>query len=156
MPTRRNKNHDDASGSGPGRRASKRALASSRQKGAGAVKRPARVTPIHAQPPRNTVNKEANMPKVTPLRDRVLVKRLEEVEQKVGGIIVPDSAKEKPQQAEVVAIGSGRLLENGERVALAVKVGNKVLIGKWSGTDVKIDGEEYLIMKEDDILGVIE
>jgi len=96
------------------------------------------------------------MPQVKPLRDRVLVKRIEETEQKVGNIIVPDSAKEKPQQAEVVAVGSGRLLDNGERVAPAVKVGNKVLIGKWSGTDVKIDGEEYLIMKEDDILGVIE
>jgi chaperonin GroES len=96
------------------------------------------------------------MPQVKPLRDRVLVKRIEEVEQKVGNIIVPDSAKEKPQQAEVVAVGSGRLLDNGERVAPAVKVGNKVLIGKWSGTDVKIDGEEYLIMKEEDSLGVIE
>jgi chaperonin GroES len=96
------------------------------------------------------------MPQVKPLRDRVLVKRIEEVEQKVGNIIVPDSAKEKPQQAEVVAVGSGRLLDNGERVAPAVKVGNKVLIGKWSGTDVKIDGEESLIMKEEDILGIIE
>ena len=96
------------------------------------------------------------MSRVKPLRDRVLVKRLEEAEQKVGGIIVPDTAKEKPQQAEVVAVGSGRLLDSGERVPLAVAAGNKVLIGKWSGTDVKIDGEEYLILKEDDILGVIE
>jgi chaperonin GroES len=96
------------------------------------------------------------MPNVKPLRDRVLVKRLEEAEQKVGGIIIPDSAKEKPQQAEVVAVGSGRLLENGERVPLTVKPKDKVLLGKWSGTDVKIDGEEYLILKEEDILGVIE
>jgi chaperonin GroES len=96
------------------------------------------------------------MPNVKPLRDRVLVKRIEEVEQKVGGIIVPDSAKEKPQRAEVIAVGSGRLLDNGERVPPAVKVGDKVLIGKWSGTDVKIDSDEYLIMKEDDILGIIE
>jgi chaperonin GroES len=96
------------------------------------------------------------MPNVKPLRDRVLVKRIEELEQKVGGIIVPDSAKEKPQRAEVIAVGSGRLLDNGERVPPAVKAGNKVLIGKWSGTDVKIDGDEYLIMKEDDILGIIE
>jgi chaperonin GroES len=96
------------------------------------------------------------MPNVKPLRDRVLVKRLEEVEQKVGGIIIPDSAKEKPQQAEVVAAGTGRVLESGERVALTVKAGDKVLIGKWSGTDVKIDGQEYLILKEEDILGVIE
>ena len=96
------------------------------------------------------------MANVKPLRDRVLVKRLEEVEQKVGGIIIPDSAKEKPQQAEVVAAGTGRVLESGERVALAVKAGDKVLIGKWSGTDVKIDGQEYLILKEDEILGIIE
>jgi chaperonin GroES len=96
------------------------------------------------------------MPKVKPLRDRVLVKRLEEAEQKVGGIIIPDSAKEKPQQAEVVAVGSGRLLENGERVPLTVKPKDKVLVGKWSGTDVKIDGQEYLILKEEDILGVLE
>ena len=96
------------------------------------------------------------MPNVKPLRDRVLVKRIEEIEQKVGGIIVPDSAKEKPQRAEVIAVGSGRLLDNGERVPPAVKAGNRVLIGKWSGTDVKIDGDEYLIMKEDDILGIIE
>jgi chaperonin GroES len=96
------------------------------------------------------------MPKVKPLRDRVLIKRIEEVEQKVGGIIVPDSAKEKPQKADVVAIGSGRMLDSGERIPLNVKPGDKVLIGKWSGTDVKIDGEDYLILKEDDILGVIE
>jgi chaperonin GroES len=96
------------------------------------------------------------MPKVKPLRDRVLVKRLEELEQKVGGIIIPDSAKEKPQQAEIVAVGSGRTLESGERVPLTVKSGDKVLIGKWSGSEVKIDGEEYLILKEEDILGVLE
>jgi chaperonin GroES len=96
------------------------------------------------------------MTNVKPLRDRVLIKRIEELEQKVGGIIVPDTAKEKPQKAEVVAIGSGRMLDSGERVPLNVKPGNKVLIGKWSGTDVKIDGEDYLILKEDDILGVIE
>jgi chaperonin GroES len=96
------------------------------------------------------------MPNVKPLRDRVLVKRVEEAEQKIGGIIVPDTAKEKPQQAEIVAVGSGRLLDSGERVAMSVKAGDKVLIGKWSGTDVKIDGEEYVILKEDDILGVIE
>ena len=96
------------------------------------------------------------MPTVKPLRDRVLVKRAEEVEQKIGGIIVPDTAKEKPQQAEVVAVGTGRLLENGERLPLTVKPKDKVLIGKWSGTDVKIDGEEYLILKEEDILGILE
>jgi len=92
---------------------------------------------------------------VKPLRDRVLVRRLEEAEEKVGGIIVPDTAKEKPQQAEVVAVGSGRVLEDGSRQPLSVKAGDRVLLGKWSGTDVKIDGTEYLILKEDEILGVI-
>ena len=91
---------------------------------------------------------------VRPLRDRVLVKRVDEGEQKVGGIIVPDSAKEKPQRAEVVAAGSGRTLENGDRVPLTVKAGDIVLVGKWSGTEVKIDGTEYLIIKEDEILGI--
>ncbi len=95
------------------------------------------------------------MPKVKPLRDRVLVRRIEETEEKVGGIIIPDSAKEKPTQAEVVAVGSGRVLDDGKRVPLDLKAGDKVLVGKWSGTDVKIDGEEYLILKEDEILGVI-
>jgi chaperonin GroES len=95
------------------------------------------------------------MSKVRPLRDRVLVKRVEEQEQKVGGIIVPDTAKEKPQQAEVVAVGSGRVLENGQREPLAVKAGDKVLVGKWSGTEVKLDGTEYLIVKEDEILGIL-
>ena len=95
------------------------------------------------------------MANVTPLRDRVLVRRLEADEQKAGSIIIPDSAKEKPQQAEVVAVGSGRVLENGTREPLSVKAGDKVLVGKWSGSDVKIDGVEYLILKEDEILGVL-
>jgi chaperonin GroES len=95
------------------------------------------------------------MSKVKPLRDRVLVRRIEEAEQKVGGIIIPDTAKEKPQQAEVVAVGSGRVLENGTRVPLDVKAGDKVLVGKWSGSDVKIDGTEYLIVKEEEILGIL-
>jgi chaperonin GroES len=95
------------------------------------------------------------MAKVTPLRDRVLVRRLEADEQKVGSIIIPDSAKEKPQQAEVIAVGSGRVLDNGTREPLSVKAGDKVLVGKWSGSDVKIDGVEYLILKEDEILGVL-
>jgi chaperonin GroES len=93
---------------------------------------------------------------VRPLRDRILLRRLEESEQKLGGIIIPDTAKEKPQQAEVVAVGSGRILENGTRVPLTLKPGNKVLVGKWSGTDVKIDGEEYLILKEDEVLGILQ
>jgi chaperonin GroES len=97
----------------------------------------------------------AHMVNVRPLRDRVLVRRLEEAEEKVGGIIIPDTAKEKPQQAEVVAVGSGRLLENGTQVPLSVKAGDRVLLGKWSGTDVTIDGAEYLILKEDEILGIL-
>jgi chaperonin GroES len=95
------------------------------------------------------------MANVKPLRDRVMVRRIEETEQKVGGIIVPDTAKEKPQQAEVVAVGSGRVLDNGQRMPLTLKAGDKVLIGKWSGTEVKIDDEEYLILKEDEVLGVL-
>jgi chaperonin GroES len=95
------------------------------------------------------------MAKVKPLRDRVLVRRIEEEEQKVGGIIIPDTAKEKPQQAEVVAVGSGRMLEDGEVVPLILKAGDKVLIGNWSGTEVNIDDEEYLILKEDEVLGVL-
>jgi len=93
---------------------------------------------------------------VKPLRDRVLARRLEEQEQKVGGIIIPDSAREKPMQAEVVSVGSGRLLDNGERLAPALKAGDRILVGKWSGSEVKIDGQEYLILKEDEVLGILE
>jgi len=95
------------------------------------------------------------MAHVKPLRDRVLVRRIEEADQKVGGIIIPDSAKEKPLQAEVMAVGSGRLLDNGQKLALTLKAGDKVLIGKWSGTEVKIDDQELLILKEDEILGIL-
>ena len=94
--------------------------------------------------------------KIRPLSDRLVVKRTQEEEKTKGGIIIPDTAKEKPQQAEVVAVGSGRILENGTRVPLSVKAGDKVLLGKWSGTDVKIDGTEYLILKEDEILGILD
>jgi chaperonin GroES len=93
--------------------------------------------------------------KVRPLRDRVLVRRIEEAEEKVGRIIVPDTAKEKPQSAEVIAVGSGRFLDSGERVPLTLKAGDRVLLGKWSGTEVKIEDEDYLILKEDEILGVL-
>jgi chaperonin GroES len=95
------------------------------------------------------------MPKVKPLRDRVLVKRIEEEEQKVGGIIVPDTAKEKPTRAEVIAVGSGRLLDSGQVVPLTLKAGDQVLIGKWSGTEVVIDDADYLILKEDEVLGIL-
>ncbi len=94
--------------------------------------------------------------KIRPLNDRLLVKRLEEEETTAGGIIIPDSAKEKPAEGEVVAVGPGKSNEQGERVALQVKEGDRVLFSKYGGTDVKLDGVDYLIMREDDILGVIE
>jgi chaperonin GroES len=90
-----------------------------------------------------------------PLHDRVLVRRLEEKEAMRGGIIIPDSAKEKPQQAEVVAVGNGKLLDDGQRVELDVKSGDRILFGKYSGSDIRIEGEEYLILREDEILGVL-
>jgi chaperonin GroES len=91
-----------------------------------------------------------------PLHDRVLVKRLEESESKVGSIIIPDSAKEKPQQAEVVAVGGGKLLEAGSRASIDVKPGDRILFGKYSGSEIKVGGEEYLIVREDEILAVVE
>ncbi len=94
--------------------------------------------------------------KFRPLHDRVVVKRIEEDAKTAGGIIIPDSAKEKPQQGEVVAVGPGARDEQGKIAALEVKPGDRVLFGKWSGTEVKIDGEDLLIMKESDILGVLE
>lgn len=90
-----------------------------------------------------------------PLHDRILVRRLEEQETMRGSIIIPDSAKEKPQQAEVVAVGKGKLQEDGQRAEPDVKAGDRILFGKYSGADIKIDGEEYLILREDEILGVL-
>ena len=94
--------------------------------------------------------------KVKPLYDRILVKRLTEEERTKGGIIIPDTAKEKPYEGEVIAVGEGRLLENGELRPLSVKVGDRVLFGKYAGTEIKIDDEEHLILREDDILAIIE
>jgi len=94
--------------------------------------------------------------KVKPLHDRILVKRIEEGEQKVGGIIIPDTAKEKPQQGKVVAVGAGKVDDKGKRIALDVKDGDTILFGKYSGQEIKLDGEEFLIMREDEVLGVIE
>jgi len=93
---------------------------------------------------------------VRPLRDRVLVKRLEEQEQKVGGIIIPDTAKEKPQQGKIIAVGTGRVNDEGKVIPLDVKAGDTVLFGKYSGTEIKLDGTEYLIVREEEILGIIE
>jgi chaperonin GroES len=94
--------------------------------------------------------------KFKPLHDRVVIRRVEEEARSAGGIIIPDTAKEKPQQGEVVAVGPGGRNEKGELVAMEVKAGDRVLFGKWSGTEVKLDGEELLIMKESDIMGVLE
>lgn len=94
--------------------------------------------------------------KMRPLRDRILVERVEETEQRVGGIIIPDTAKEKPQQGRVVAVGKGRVNDKGDVFPLDVKPGDTVLFGKYSGTEIKIDGKEYLIVREDEVLGVLE
>ena len=93
---------------------------------------------------------------VRPLHDRIIVQRLEEGEQKVGGIIIPDTAKEKPQQGKVIAAGNGKAKDDGKRVPLDVKAGDLILFGKYSGQEIKLDGEEYLIMREDEVLAVID
>ena len=93
---------------------------------------------------------------VRPLHDRIIVQRIEEAEQKIGGIIIPDTAKEKPQQGKVIAAGAGKVKDDGKRVALDVKAGDLILFGKYSGQEIKLDGEEYLIMREDEVLAVID
>lgn len=92
---------------------------------------------------------------IRPLHDRIIVKRLTEEEKTKGGIIIPDSAKEKPQEAEVVAVGNGKVLDDGKKIALDVKVGDKVLFSKYSGNEIKVDGEEYLILREDDVQAIV-
>jgi len=92
---------------------------------------------------------------IKPLADRIMVRRIEEQEMKRGGIIIPDTAKEKPQEGEVVAVGPGRMTEDGKRIAMEVKKGDRILIGKYSGAEVTIDGTEYTILREDDVLGVL-
>jgi len=94
--------------------------------------------------------------KVKPLQDRVIVKRVEEEEKTKGGIIIPDTAKEKPQEGKVVSVGAGKVSDKGERIALEVKAGDRVLFGKYSGNEITIDGQEHLIMREDDIIAIIE
>jgi chaperonin GroES len=93
---------------------------------------------------------------VRPLHDRIIVQRIEEGEQKIGGIIIPDSAKEKPQQGKVIAAGGGKVKDDGKRAPLDVKAGDLILFGKYSGQEIKLDGEEYLIMREDEVLAVLE
>ena len=94
--------------------------------------------------------------KIRPLHDRILVERLEEKEVKKGGIIIPDTAKEKPQEAKVIAVGNGKVGDDGKKIPLDVKAGDKILFGKYSGSEIKLNGEEHLIMREDDILGIVE
>jgi chaperonin GroES len=94
--------------------------------------------------------------KFRPLHDRVLVRRIEEAETIRGGIIIPDSAKEKPQEGEAIAVGNGKVLDSGQRIALEVKAGDRVLFGKYSGSEVKLDGEDFLILKEDEILAILD
>jgi chaperonin GroES len=90
-----------------------------------------------------------------PLQDRILVKRIEEEQEMRGGIVIPDTAKEKPQEGEVVAVGDGKVLDSGQKIAMSVKVGDRILFGKYGGTEVKLEDEEYLILREDEVLGVI-
>jgi chaperonin GroES len=93
--------------------------------------------------------------KIRPLHDRILVKREEEKERKKGGIIIPDSAKEKPQEGKVIAVGTGRVTDEGKKIPLDVRAGDRILFGKYSGSEVKLDGQEYLTMKEEDVLGIL-
>jgi len=93
---------------------------------------------------------------VRPLYDRIVVKRVEEKETKIGGLFIPDTAKEKPQEGEVVAVGKGKRLDDGKLVPLDVQVGDRILFGKYSGSEIKLDGEEYMIMREDEVLGILE
>ncbi len=92
---------------------------------------------------------------IRPLHDRILVKRIENDEEVRGGIVIPDTAKEKPQEGEVIAVGEGKVLDNGERAAMSVSAGDRILFGKYSGTEVKVAGDDYLIMREDDVLGIL-
>ena len=94
--------------------------------------------------------------KIRPLHDRILVERLEEKEAKKGGIIIPDTAKEKPQEAKVIAVGNGKVTDEGKKIPLDVKAGDKILFGKYSGSEVKIDDKEYLILREEDVLAILE
>ena len=98
----------------------------------------------------------ATKTKLRPLHDRILIKRLEEGDTKHGSIIIPDTAKEKPQEGKVIAVGNGKLTEEGKKIPLDVKAGDRILFGKYSGSEVRIDGEEYLILREEDVLGILD
>jgi len=119
------------------------------------VRSPASFSSLSGKDPKPQKDGEHSM-NVRPLHDRIIVQRLEEGEQKIGGIIIPDSAKEKPQQGKVIAAGNGKTKDDGNRLPLDVKAGDTILFGKYSGQEIKLDGEEYLIMREDEVLAVIE
>jgi chaperonin GroES len=116
----------------------------------------ANIFSAHREPFNLKGRKEKKKMNLRPLQDRIIVKRVEEEGKTAGGIFIPETAKEKPQQGEVVAVGKGKLTDDGKVIPMDVKVGNKVLFGKYSGSEVKLDGVDYLIMREDDILGVLE
>jgi chaperonin GroES len=116
----------------------------------------ANLIPFANQQQQSTFKQEVQVMNIRPLYDRVVVKRIEEKETKVGGLFIPDSAKEKPQEGEVVAVGKGKRLEDGKLVALDVQKGDRILFGKYSGSEIRLDGEEYMIMREDEILGILE
>ena len=113
-----------------------------------------KLRPVPARVPARTMA-QAPTTKLRPLHDRVLVRRLEELDDKHGSIIIPDTAKEKPQEGKVIAVGSGKVTEEGKKLPLDVKAGDRILFGKYSGSEVKLDGQEYLIMKEEDVLGIL-
>ena len=117
----------------------------------------ATTTKLRSVPSRAPGSSMAQAPptKLRPLHDRVLVRRLEEQDDKHGSIIIPDTAKEKPQEGRVIAVGTGRVTEDGRKLPLALKEGDRILFGKYSGSEVKLDGQEYLIMKEEDVLGIV-
>ena len=115
---------------------------------------PTRLRPVPNRAPASPMT-QAPTTKLRPLHDRVLVKRLEELDEKHGRIIIPDTAKEKPQEGKVIAVGTGRVTEDGKKLPLALKEGDRILFGKYSGSEVKLDGQEYLIMKEEDVLGIV-
>jgi chaperonin GroES len=113
-----------------------------------------KMRPVHDRAP-VPASGQALATKLRPLHDRVLVKRLDEQDEKHGSIIIPDTAKEKPQAGKVIAVGTGKVTEDGKTLPLAVKAGDRILFGKYSGSEIKLDGEEYLIMREEDVLGIL-
>src|SRR5439155_14181786 len=148
----RNRNRTKGGCSMPSRNASSRGGSATRSSVANCGTNPI----CCPRPDRRHRNQELKSMNVRPLHDRIIIQRLDEGEQKVGGIIIPDSAREKPQQGKVIAAGNGKSKDDGTRTPLDVKAGDRILFGKYSGQEIKLDGEEYLIMREDDVLGVLD